>query len=587
MRGHPFSLIFFLITGVVMLLQMIPIVGILLMFMLAMFWSVLLINAGMIGIGVEALIGRVSRRWLMVPLAFYGGYYVWALSDRATFSVLSASYVASNAKVAVPFDANAQSLVFTGGGDGGGWFTQNYDLPVAYTSNDNYPEGYRSTRMMPNAVCSKVRENKALSAAQVHSFGFHDGDAIQDRKMEARFCDLGMPERPSLPIVTVSTVEEKISEGLLPVTRVARTVTTPDGRRFTLLGGIAAPLKWFPMPAMGCGLNSGAASWNCDAGFLRDSFTPIVPGATRYSRDMLVLAEALGLKRMAIADRKGGDATLVLAKLAQVEADTLTRQLAALDQMIADPLAKNPQWDLGVVRNRPEALLSRADAIMAGLENAASVSGSERWKARESGRILAGLVAGLPRERFVRYGPRTLALYRANFEPVAREGDRKAESHWLWETESLLRRLGNLGPEALFVATDRRASVPNVNGAGVEAMCRVGAAGRAVAGPVLLDMWRGLEANDRDGRAALFVAMRRVGVAVPPIVESEKDRARRERGNGAFGGVFAKQLSPMDELTRDWGDVTPTALPRVCATYAEQQARREEQYGGKRKTNLE
>lgn len=38
------------------------------MFMLAMLWSVALINAGMIGTTLEALIGRVARLWLLVPL---------------------------------------------------------------------------------------------------------------------------------------------------------------------------------------------------------------------------------------------------------------------------------------------------------------------------------------------------------------------------------------------------------------------------------------------------------------------------------------------------------------------------------------
>ncbi|MBN9009246.1 MAG: hypothetical protein J0H63_03635 [Rhizobiales bacterium] len=66
---------FFVATAVVFALQAIPPVGLFLMFMLAMVWSVLLINAGMIGVSFEAAIGRVSRWWLLLPLAFYGGYW--------------------------------------------------------------------------------------------------------------------------------------------------------------------------------------------------------------------------------------------------------------------------------------------------------------------------------------------------------------------------------------------------------------------------------------------------------------------------------------------------------------------------------
>ena len=587
MRAFPFSLIFFAATAVVFVLQAIPVVGIFLMFMLAMFWSVLLINAGMIGTAIEALTGRVSRWWLVLPVAFYGGYYAFASADHATLRNLNGIYAAANGKVAIPFSPDRHALVFTGDGNGGSWYTQNYVLPVAFSRNKNYPEGHRSNRMMPNEVCGMVRRNPALSAAQIWTFGFHDGDAIGSRKMEKQFCDLGMPERPVLPAVTVARKEERVHEGTLPVTRVTTIVTMPDGKIFTLLGGVAAPLSWLPMPVIGCGLNSGAPSWDCSAAFWRNGFTPIVPGNTRYSRDSVVLAEALGLKRIAIFDRRGGDETLVRVKIAEVEKATLTRQLAAIDRMVADPLGK-AEWQVGVVANTGEALLSRAEPIMSGVERAAAYRArNEIGKARESGRVLAGLVADLPRDRFVAFGPRILALYRANVDPIPDPDGRsssRADSHWLWESEALLRRIGDLGPDALFVATDSRASGPNVNGAGIEAMCRIGAAGRATA-QVLLSMWNKTDRFDRDERRALFVALRRIGIDPPPLVESEEERQRRERAKDVFGGIAYQKLSPMETLLKDWGDVTPASPPRVCSPN-EWQARREEERGGTRRTNL-
>lgn len=71
----PVSLGFFVVTAAVFLLQVIPVTGVFLMFALAMFWSIVLINAGMIGMAAEAALGRVSRWWLLLPLAFYGGYW--------------------------------------------------------------------------------------------------------------------------------------------------------------------------------------------------------------------------------------------------------------------------------------------------------------------------------------------------------------------------------------------------------------------------------------------------------------------------------------------------------------------------------
>jgi hypothetical protein len=331
----------------------------------------------------------------------------------------------------------------------------------------------------------------------------------------------------------------------------------PDGRQYRLLGGSASPLSRWPIPVMGCALNSGAPSWDCFHGFYRDSFTPIVSGDTRYGRDNVVLAQALGLKRVAPEQRRSGDATSVNAKIDAAEAAALARQLASLDAMIGDPLAKVIDWDVGVIANRAEVLDAKADAIMTGIERAAAAAvGDDRYKARESGRILARLIAKLPRERFVGYGPRLLTLYAA-----------ADDEHWLWEAESLIRRLGDLGVGAVPYLVRSKASVPNVNGAGIEGLCRVGPPAKVAATPLLTAMWAKTRDFDRDDRRALFVAMRRIGISVPKLSEDKRGQ--------------------MADIEKEWGDISPASPPRVCAVRAEWQARREEKYSGKRRTNLE
>lgn len=587
MHTVPFSLLFFVATGIVFGLQAVPIVSIIFILMLAMFWSVLLVNAGMIGIVIEVWMGRVARLWLIVPVAFYGYYYSSVISDYATLRKLGNDYEIANSKVEIPFNPNRHALVFNGEDDYGSWYTQNYALPVAFSRNTNYPEGYRSSRLMPSDLCATVREYSALKAAQIYTFGVSDGDDIGSRKFETRFCNLNMPERPRLPIVSVVRKEQAGFEGALPFTRSTTTVTMPDGKIFTLFGGVAGPLSWLPMPIVGCGFDTGGPDWNCGAGFWRNGFTPIVSGNTRYRRDEVVLADALGLKRVELGDRRGGDQTLVLARMAEVEGATLKRQLAQIDKMVADPLA-DADWQVGVVESTGSALLARAEPIMSGIERAATYQTPlEHAKARNNGRVLAKLLANLPRDRFVAFGPRILALYRDNVDPpptLNSKASSRIESHWLWESEELLRRIGDLGPDALFVATDRRALAPSVNSAGIEAICRIGAAGKGAA-PVLLDMWEKHDGSDRDEQRALFVAMRRIGINPPPIPESKDERQRRAPTNGLFGGLVKRPLSPMDMLLKDWGDITPNSLARVCSP-DEFQARREEKRGMKRRTNL-
>lgn len=530
-KYFPISLLGLVATGVVYLLQVIPLTGILLMFALAMFWSVVLINGSMIGVLIEALVGRVSRLWLVLPLVFYGGYWTVAALDRLALHELGRRYDASNARVVTGFDPLRQALVFEGDGDGA-WLTQNFALPVAYSVNSNFPEGYLSNRMIEIPFCAKVHESRGLEA--VNGFGFHDGDAIRSRRMEERFCNLSMPEKPELPMVVVGREETKDFEKSLPINRITTTIAMPDGRRFELFGGVASPLSWIPMPVMGCALNSGAPSWDCNAGFWRSGFTPIVSGNTRYSRDSTVLAKALGLKPVAIDDRVGGDSTLVLAKIAAMEEATLARQLARVDAMIADPTAKVIEWQVGVLANHPEELASRADAFMTGIERAAAITGRFRYAARESGRILAGLVANLPNGSFIALGPRLLSVYAA-----------ADAEHWLWEAGPLLRRLGDLGPDALLYLVNPRASLPSVNRAGVEGLCRVGSQGRAVAEPILLAMWAKPDHLSYDERSTMFVSMRRMGISPPPLADDTRN-------------LFGK-------LRAEWDDVSPSSPSRVCA----------------------
>lgn len=90
-RVFPFSLVFFVATGIAFALQALPIPGIYLMVFMAPFWSVFLVNAGSIGIAAEAATGRVSRWWLIVPALFYGGYWIVAAQEHLMLRKLSAS----------------------------------------------------------------------------------------------------------------------------------------------------------------------------------------------------------------------------------------------------------------------------------------------------------------------------------------------------------------------------------------------------------------------------------------------------------------------------------------------------------------
>lgn len=272
------------------------------MLVLASFWSVILINAGMIGVFFEALIGRVYRAWMIVPLLFYGAYYSAAAMDDATLSSLRASYDSANAKVRIPFDPQHHSLVFENESLAG-YLTQNYAIDVAYENHEPVDGGYLSTRLIAQPSCDAIKKSRSLPPA-INVYWFHDSDEDGSQVFERRFCNLRLPEMPTRPAVTIASQKLESDEQSLPMELRELTITMPDGQDYTLKTGRASPLSWFPLPVMGCGLNSSVPSWDCDAGFMRRKSEPIISGEGRYGRDAEVLARASGLDRVSIEDRK-------------------------------------------------------------------------------------------------------------------------------------------------------------------------------------------------------------------------------------------------------------------------------------------
>lgn len=544
-RAIPLSLAIFVATGAPWLLQFLGDLGIVFMVILVPIWSPVVINAGMVGISMEALVGRVYRVWLLVPLIFYGGYYGFAINDHFTLTALREAYDEANSKVDLPFDPERQALVLEN--EPPSWFVANYALTVAYSASANDPESFRSSRLIEDSVCDEVREMRSLVTEGIQVSGFYDGEDIGSRALETRFCSLSMPETPDLPRVRVRREESEVVESRLPVRRVITTIETPDGRTYDLKGGTASPLLWLPMPIALCTLDDDEG-WACDWGFWRNSPKPIVSGTTQYSRDLLVLARALGLKPVAQSERRGAQPPKeLLLRIEQAKQERLQAQLANVEAMIADPLMESPDWDTRFLAEHPDTVAQRSTAIMAGVEKAAAIGGPDRTKAGESGRILAGLLAALPDADFRRLKLRILAVY---------EG--ADDRHWLWEVESLLGRLGDLGVEAMPYLAKARTLPSQMGGAWIEGMCRVGFAGRDAASPHLKSAWnsvRDVAQNER--REALYVAMRRVGIDPPPLAEDRRN-----------------QLS---ELRLRWADISPRSQASVCATRVEAAKRRQQE----------
>ena len=449
-RMFPLSLVFFVATGLVYLLQMIPVIGIFLMFMLAMFWSVLLINVGMIGIAVEALSGRVYRAWALVPFVFYAGYFAVAGSERMAFETLRSTYDAANQHVLVPFDQTRHSLVFENS-DARVRLTPDYDLNVAYSANTTVPEGYLATRLIGKETCDLVRSSMVEPPNVIRASGIRDGGDVTKRRSDNRFCTVTLNEKPTLPAVTVKkeTVETNnpVLLSRLPVRTTTTMVTMPDGNTFDLRGGVASPLTWFPMPIMGCALNSAAPSWECGMVFWRDSFTPIISGDTRYGRETALFARALGLNPVAPADRQAGSLPIDLSSrfakiIKDLKGNKLQGQIEDIRALVQAPTSRDLHWNFDVLADNKTALSESSEDIIAALEAVAFYEGENQFMAHDNGRMLIEYLLLLPDDQFAEVETQIAALL------AQAEAD-----HWMWEITGLLDRLEATGVKLVYHQT--------------------------------------------------------------------------------------------------------------------------------------
>lgn len=290
-RTFPLSFLFFLVTGIVFFLQTIPLVGLFLMALSG--WPIFLVNIGMIGTAIEAGAGATSRLWLVLPIAFYGGYWGAVAWEQAVLWRLAAAYDAQNAAASFPFDPQHQALV-----GAGVEFTWKYALPFDYEEASSGPMSYRVHRLTEQPLCDEIAASAVARENTIRVTRFRDTEGSVEKRQSARFCIVSVPEVPTLPLVVVSSRTEPIVEDGLAVSRVTTTITGPDGRAVHLLGGYAEPLAWFPMPTAGCGLISSSPSWDCFAAFQRREPVPIASGTDRYGHARETLSRALGLPPM-------------------------------------------------------------------------------------------------------------------------------------------------------------------------------------------------------------------------------------------------------------------------------------------------
>lgn len=289
------SIFCFVVTALVFALQVFPLTGIFMMLFLAMFWSVITINAGFLFMIAEAAWWKMSPRWTLVfPALYFGGYFLFVATHN--FKIYQADY--DIPRVAIQFDPDKQILsvpkVFAES------FLVKYGLEEVLSSHPSHSgmEGYQKTipretlvRLGDREQCEAMRDYGYSKGTFFMRINISDGKGgykpIEDK------CIYGIPlhseplEKEIVLIEQDKTRRKPADVRLIDERPII--VTTPDGRVTEISAGYAIMYPWFPVPILGCSLISSSPEWKCHTAFHRYAPKPIGYGHVDK------LAETLGL----------------------------------------------------------------------------------------------------------------------------------------------------------------------------------------------------------------------------------------------------------------------------------------------------
>jgi len=172
-------------------LQAFPYTGIFLMISGGALLVGLLVHVFLIGLFVEALMGRVPRILAVIPVVAYGGYYTLYAYQTIDIRQKSAQLREQNSGKIFDFDPEIYSLVTPDAQT----LVDQYAIPVAYQPNKNFnPEGHLAFRLIRSDQCKGLARD---SRNRIIKLGVHFGGVFQNNVCELRF-----PESPPKKMVT-------------------------------------------------------------------------------------------------------------------------------------------------------------------------------------------------------------------------------------------------------------------------------------------------------------------------------------------------------------------------------------------------
>lgn len=216
-----------------------------------------------VSIGIDCMRGALPRALVILPVMAFAGYYMLYFGQMVEIVRYEQELKSSNPGRLLDFDPRRQhSLVVAQSTSLPG----HYQIPVVYQRNENIePQQHLSYRAHFGATCETRSSSRSLKRrvirvrVQSPSKGY--------RVPVEGICVIRAPERPRGEIVEVRTKDQRIWEYRTTMMEGSFTLVHEGKELRTYRTASIRRLLPYPLPRIGCGLNSAAPSWDCFAVF--------------------------------------------------------------------------------------------------------------------------------------------------------------------------------------------------------------------------------------------------------------------------------------------------------------------------------
>jgi hypothetical protein len=391
----PFSSKVFVFLLIFLALEVLPLPGLYLTFLGGSLFAGLLVHLLLASLFVEAVMGRIPRALILVPVIAYGAYYAAYFREGWRVAQVTEKLRITNPGKVYDFDPAANSLVM----DRAQEFVETHDLPVVHEPNRNFPEGYLSERLITRVQCRGIKND---TQNRVSTFGAHFDGIFQQN-----ICLLRFPERPTNKAVKVTLVGDPqlwARDG--DIHQQTTEISVDDKTVGSFTRAFIWRLPALPVLAIGCMLIDRPPAWKCLAAFDRRLMTiDGVPDAVDRAKFDDPISVMLGIRKYVAADLanfSGFDSNLrALDRVHQEPEKVENNVFAILDAIIDGQNPKTP-FNLGYsLAANVDRLTPHADGMAGRFVALLHADIRTTPSGREQLEALATAIGVLPHEAFV------------------------------------------------------------------------------------------------------------------------------------------------------------------------------------------